>query len=416
MAVSSARQAAEAIVRRLRQNGHVALLAGGCVRDELLGREPKDYDVATDATPDRIVSLFRRTRRVGIQFGVIIVQQGTFWIEVATFRSDVSYTDGRHPDAVVFGAPEDDARRRDFTVNGLFCDPLTDQVIDYVDGRRDLAARVIRAIGDPLLRFTEDHLRMIRAVRLSAELGFEIDRPTADAIAAHPENIRRVSTERVREELTRLLVSPGRAAGFRELHVVGLLGHIIRELAWDAAVVETVAGVLERLPDPVAPEPGLAAALLPAPIPLAEQAARRLTCSNATIDAIGWLRRAIEQLDRTPDPELADLKTLMAGAHFEWLTPFWRAARLVADRPTDACERLLQRASEIPPERVRPTPLLTGDDLIELGYAPGPRFRGVLDAVYRAQLNEDLNDRPAAEAMARRLLDSGDADASTEGG
>lgn len=407
MAVATPEDAAVAIVRRLRQQGHLALLAGGCVRDQLIGREPKDYDVATDATPDRIVALFRRTRKVGIQFGVVLVLQGKHWIEVATFRSDVSYTDGRHPDAVVFGSPEDDARRRDFTVNGLFYDPVSDAVIDHVDGRRDLAARTIRAIGEPLRRFREDYLRMIRAVRLAAELGFEIEPATRDAIAVHPENILRVSTERIREEFTRLLVSPGRAAGMRVMHRVGLLPHVIQEVDWNAGHVEQVAGVLERLSNPPSPPAALAASMLPAEIVVVQQACRRLTCSNATIDAVVWLRRTLDRLERTPDPEPADLKLLMADAQFPSLLDLWRATRLAAGRPIDDCERLATRAAAIPKECVQPPPLLTGDDLIEMGFTPGPHFGRVLDAIYRAQLNETLSDRAAAEALARELLAAG---------
>lgn len=405
MAIASPRAAADAIIRRLHENGHVALLAGGCVRDELLGRVPKDYDVATNATPDRIVSLFRRTRKVGIQFGVVLVLQGKFWIEVATFRSDVSYSDGRHPDAVVFGSPEEDAERRDFTVNGLFFDPLADRVIDYVDGRRDLEARVIRAIGDPRRRFAEDYLRMIRAVRLAAELGFEIDGPTRDAIAEHPDRIEHVSSERTREELTRLLVSGGRAAGVRTLHSVGLLRHIITEIGWSAETVGMVAGVLERLPDAPSPEVALTAALLPAEPSVAARMARQLTCSNATIDAIGWLRRGLTLLEGTADPELADLKVLIAGEHFESLIALWRALRIQGGGAVDACDQLMARAGAIPAECVQPPPLITGDDLIGMGYAPGPAFRPVLDAVYRAQLNETIGDRASAEAMARTLIE-----------
>ena len=200
--------AAMAVVRRLRDHGHTAYLAGGCVRDMLLGREASDYDVATDATPDKICSLFSRTRKVGVQFGVVLVRQGRHWIETATFRTDVNYEDGRRPERVEFTTAEEDARRRDFTVNGLFYDPLEDRVIDYVAGRRDLEDGVIRAIGEPAARFAEDHLRLLRAVRFATRLGFQIEPETARAIRSHAAKIERISPERIREELEKMLAAP----------------------------------------------------------------------------------------------------------------------------------------------------------------------------------------------------------------
>ncbi len=212
----SARDDATAVVRRLRDAGHVAYFAGGCVRDTLLGHTPKDYDVATDAPPQRVRQLFHNTQAVGAAFGVILVRLGRSTIEVATFRTDGTYTDGRRPDTVTFATAEEDAKRRDFTINGLFLDPLDgDRVIDYVGGRADLDAKLIRAIGNPDERFAEDHLRLLRAVRFAARLGFEIEPTTADAIRRTP-RAARISPERIAEELRRMVVG-GRQAAWREL-------------------------------------------------------------------------------------------------------------------------------------------------------------------------------------------------------
>ncbi|HON66141.1 MAG TPA: CCA tRNA nucleotidyltransferase, partial [Phycisphaerae bacterium] len=197
----SIQDAALAVVKRLRDAGHEALWAGGCVRDMLLGIEPSDIDVATSAHPPQIVELFRRTREVGVQFGVVLVKQGPHWIEVATFRTDVNYVDGRRPERVVFTTAEEDAQRRDFTINGLFYDPLDRRVIDYVGGEQDVRSGIVRAIGEPSHRFAEDHLRLLRAVRFTTRFGFQLDPATAAAIREHAAGLARISAERIREEL-----------------------------------------------------------------------------------------------------------------------------------------------------------------------------------------------------------------------
>src|SRR5438874_117504 len=217
------REFATDVVRRLRAAGFQALWAGGCVRDRLLGREPHDYDVATDARPEQVQQVFRRTAAFGASFGVVQVN-GPFPVEVATFRSDVSYSDGRHPDAVVFSSPEEDARRRDFTINGMFFDPIADQLIDYVGGERDLHDRVLRAIGDPAARFAEDKLRLLRAVRFATRFGLTLDPATADAVRAMADQIGVVSAGRIADELRKLLTNSRRADGMRLLDEVGLVG------------------------------------------------------------------------------------------------------------------------------------------------------------------------------------------------
>ncbi|RMF77512.1 MAG: CCA tRNA nucleotidyltransferase, partial [Planctomycetota bacterium] len=191
--------------------GHTALLAGGCVRDLLLGAQPQDFDVATDATPERVCELFRGTRRVGAQFGVVLVRQRRTWVEVATFREDFQYRDGRRPEAIRYSDARHDAQRRDFTINGMFLDPLAAELIDYVGGRFDLSARLVRAVGDPAQRFAEDHLRLLRAVRFAARLGFEIEPTTLDAIRAFGDRLPRVAAERRREELDKMFAHPQRA-------------------------------------------------------------------------------------------------------------------------------------------------------------------------------------------------------------
>src|SRR5947208_9104318 len=229
------REFAVDVVRRLRDAGFQGLWAGGCVRDDLLGLVPKDYDVATDARPEQVQALFRRTVAVGASFGVVEVlgprtPAGPLKVQVATFRADGSYSDGRHPDAVVFSSPEEDARRRDFTVNGMFFDPLTEQVIDYVGGRDDLRDGVLRAIGDPAQRFAEDKLRLLRAVRFATRFNLTLDPATAHAIRAMAGEITVVSAERIADELRKLLTDPRRAAGMRLMDEVALVTPILPEV------------------------------------------------------------------------------------------------------------------------------------------------------------------------------------------
>jgi poly(A) polymerase len=231
----TAREFAIDVVRRLREAGHQALWAGGCVRDELLGRAPHDYDVATDATPEQVRRLFRRTVAVGISFGVVEVlgprgDAAPLTVQVATFRSDGTYSDGRHPDAVVFSSAREDALRRDFTINGMFLDPLGGELIDYVGGRADLDAKILRAIGDPAARFAEDKLRLLRAVRFATRFDLALDPATADALRAMAGQIVVVSAERIAEELRKLLTCPQRARGVRLLDETGLARALLPEL------------------------------------------------------------------------------------------------------------------------------------------------------------------------------------------
>ncbi|MFO0973726.1 MAG: CCA tRNA nucleotidyltransferase [Phycisphaerae bacterium] len=398
------RIAALGIVRRLRDADRRAYFAGGCVRDMLLRRRPDDYDVATDARPEEIIRLFRRTRQVGAQFGVVLVGAGPHWVEVATFRSDAAYSDGRHPDAVRFSEPADDAQRRDFTINGMFYDPLARRIIDYVDGQRDLASGVIRAIGEPQRRFEEDHLRMLRAVRFAARLGFPIESKTRAAIGRNAPHIARVSPERIFEELSSILSHPSRAAGWRDACELRLLPHLwagAASLARDARLIERR---LAALPRRAPVELAFAAILLGRPAAELHATARALRTSNDTRVAIAWLVERAAVLPELPRREVADLKLLMAHPRFGELLALHTAELAARGQSPAPCRALLRRARAIPHSEVAPPPLLSGDDLAALHLPAGPAYRVILERVYRAQLNGQLRDRTAARALARQLI------------
>ena len=404
MLVTSPREAALNIVRRLHDHGHVALFAGGCVRDMLLGRTPADYDVATDAEPDRIVGLFRRTRQVGEQFGVMLVKQGQWWIEVARFRKDLDYTDGRHPTSVVFSSPEEDALRRDFTINGMFFDPTRDEVIDYVGGRDDLARCLVRAIGQPEQRFEEDSLRMLRAVRFAAWLSFAIDPPTKAAIAHHAADITRVSTERIREELEKMLADANRARAVTLAADCGLLDPLWPDADWSADRTRHAVDTLTHLPAGASSTLGLAGLLGSYPAEQVNRICRDLTCSNRQRTTTVWLVGHQEALIAPERLSRADLKQLMAEPAFADLLALFKARLLATERALEPYETIRDRAEAIPADAIAPPPLLTGEDLIAMGFTPGPEFGPTLDAVYRAQLNEEVVQKEQACALARRLL------------
>jgi poly(A) polymerase len=404
----SPKEAAEWIVRRLRKEGFEALLAGGCVRDMLRGREPKDYDVATSARPEELLRLFRRTLKVGVQFGVVMVGDAGPWIEVATFRSDVHYSDGRHPDRVVFSTAQQDAQRRDFTVNGLFYDPARQEVIDYVGGQADLQRRVLRAIGQPSERFAEDHLRLLRAVRFAAVLDFAIERRTWQAVVEHAALLRKVSRERVLEELGRMLSSAGRAVGMRLLSESGLLAYAVPAggmgVAWPLGRVGMACGRLEGLAGETDLACPLAAALADWPGERVEDLCRELTCSNDLRKEVVWLIGALPRARRATELSLAEVKRLMASGYFTNLQRLLRADLAARHGSLAAWQVLLERSAAIPAEKVQPEPLVGGDDLKALGITPGPIYSRVLDAVYTAQLNEEVAQRGEAMAVVRQLL------------
>ncbi len=398
--------AAVEIVKTLRSAGHVALLAGGCVRDMLLGRQPDDYDVATDAHPEQVTRLFPKTRLVGAKFGVVLVRKFGHDIEVATFRADGPYSDGRHPDTVIYGTEVEDARRRDFTINGLFYDPIDDRVIDHVDGRKDLEARVIRTIGDPDRRLTEDHLRMLRAVRFSARLQFPIEPRTAQAIRSHAPRLRAISPERIWMELELILADPSRATAWELLATLGLVEHLTVEWRPTVAQIDAVARRLAALADePVSPHLALAVVLRAESPARIEEIGRAMRLSNKLIETTAWLVRSLATLLDEGRLELADLKTLMAPAAWPELLELLRVECATnAAAPIGLYERVRDRAARIEPDRIAPPPLLTGDDLSSMGLAPGPRFGEILKAVYRAQLNEQIATPEQARQLAERLI------------
>ncbi len=388
-------EAALRVVRRLREHGHQAYWAGGSVRDMLLGLDPADIDVATDAPPERIVELFRRTRHVGIQFGVVLVSQGRRWIETATFRTDLSYADGRRPEAVVFTTAEEDAQRRDFTINGLFYDPIEHRVIDYVRGQEDLRAGIVRAIGEPERRFAEDHLRMLRAVRFATRFAFRLDEATAAAINAHAQQITRISPERIREELEKMFAHPARAESLKMIANLGLLPHLWPGSDWPPDRVERACAILRELPPHADFVLSLGALLSECSASQIEKIGRALRCSNQQIADATWLLASQGIL---ADPSLPDatLKKLMASPRFEDLLALHRAIAVSQGRALAGYEAALSRRAAIRPVDVAPPPFVSGEDLIAAGLQPGPGFKQILTELYDAQLNSELTDRPSA--------------------
>lgn len=391
---------AVAIVRALRAAGHEALLAGGCVRDLLLGIEPDDYDVATDADPDRVCGLFRSTRRVGAAFGVVLVRQHGRWVEVATFRTDGSYRDGRRPESVRFSTAEDDARRRDFTINGMFLDPLADEVRDYVGGYADLHRRLLRCIGRPADRFAEDYLRLLRAVRIAARLDFTIEPATRAAMSAAAASVAGVAMERVRDELERMLAHPSRSAAVELLCTTGLLGHLCPEATSRPDALALARQWIARLPADAGFVTSLAALLHPLPAREVERVARRLTLSNEERDAVTWLVAHQADLNDSATIGLPALKKLLAHPAFPALVALFEARG-----PGDArIAALRARIAAIDPRQIQPSPLVTGEDLMARGVAAGPIYKRILAAVYDEQLAETLRTREQALARLDQLL------------
>jgi poly(A) polymerase len=420
---------ARAVVAKLRSVGHRAWLVGGCVRDLLLGAKPKDYDVATDARPDRIMDLFPRSGRVGAHFGVVLVRDAFSQVEVATFRSDHDYEDGRRPGMVHFESdPRQDALRRDFTVNGLLMDPDSGEVLDYVDGRADLERRVIRAIGDPAERFREDHLRMLRAVRFAARLGFTIDAATFDAIREHHRLILRVSAERIRDEIVRILTEGGARRGFELLDESGLLAGILPEIAAMKGVeqppefhpegdvwVHTLL-LLEQLDRPT-PTLALGALLhdvgkpptfriadrirfdghVEAGVHIAHDILTRLRFSRDQIEQVEALVANHMKFMDAPQMRESTLKRFMRLPSFEEHLELHRLDCLSSNKRLDSYEMVKGRQEQLTGEHLKPEPLLTGADLIAAGYHPGPRFSEILRTVEDAQLEGWV--RTAGEAL-----------------
>ena len=356
------------------------------MRDALLGKTPKDYDVATDATPDRVREVFgkRRTIAVGAAFGVITVlgPKRAGQIEVATFRTEGGYSDGRRPDRVEFTSAEEDASRRDFTINGLFYDPIDERVIDYVDGQRDLGAELVRAIGDPAERFAEDRLRMLRAVRFAASLRFEIDPATADAIRAHAAAITDVSPERIGAEVKRMLTETDPPRAMRLLKETELLSHVLPPLAESEEAYDRAITRLERLQGAEAP---LAlAALLAGAVEPRQVAAigRSLRWTNKEIDLVAWLVEHHGGLDDADTRPWSEVQPLLAADGGAGLVALRRA-----DGTADAAQAFCEERIDWPAEKLDPPPLVLGADLIAAGRRPGPEFSALLKRARAAQLD-----------------------------
>src|SRR5437870_5037896 len=433
------------VVHRLREAGYQALWAGGCVRDELLGLAPKDYDVATDARPEDVRGRFRRTVAVGMSFGVIEVlgprQPGEpLQVQVATFRSDSDYSDGRHPDAVTFSGPREDALRRDFTINGMFFDPLDNQLIDYVGGQEDLQAKLLRAIGDPTARFAEDKLRLLRAVRFATRFDLTLDPATEHAIRAMADQVTVVSAERIAEELRRLIVYPQRSRGVNLLYQTGLAAAILPELlpmkglpqgppnAPTGDLWDHVLAVLDHL-GPTPSFPLAFAALLhdvgkPRTVGrtpdrytfyyhehvgrrMAEEIGLRLKLANAERERIEWLVEKHQFLCDVRTMRTSKLKMTLSHPGIQELLALHRADALASGRSTEHveyCERMLEEWSQAD---LNPPPLLTGHDLTRHGLEPGPLFKQLLDAVREAQLEGTITTPKQAMELVDKLLAEG---------
>lgn len=404
----SARQRAFAleVAQKLRAAGYESLWAGGCVRDQLLGITPKDYDVATSATPDQIRDLFghRRTLPIGAAFGVVTVlgPRVAGQIEVATFRSDATYSDGRHPDSVTFTNAERDAQRRDFTINGLFFDPISEEVVDYVDGQQDLERRTIRAIGNPRLRLNEDKLRMLRAVRFAATFGFEIEPATLAAIQEMAPDITSVSAERIGMEIRRMLLDANRATALRLLRDSNLLPSVLPEVATlSPQEFDETARIMSALRQPSLP---LAFAALLSALPLPPSAfpltaGRRLRYTNKEIDRAMWLLAHCPAIATSAELLWPRLQRLLTHEGTAELITLHEAIAGSGDPALAYCRERLAW----PVERLNPPALVDGSDLIHHGLKPGPQFSDLLEQARDAQLNGEIHTRDEALALIDRL-------------
>jgi len=428
------RELANSICDTLRRNGYQALLVGGCVRDLLLGREPSDYDVTTDATPEQVGKLFPESVAVGAQFGVILIPRDGLKVEVATFRSDVGYSDGRHPDSVVYSkTPQEDVQRRDFTINGLLMRHDTGEVLDFVGGQADLEAKVIRAIGEPGRRFAEDKLRMMRAVRFAARFGFEIEPETFRAIRRHVAEIHQVSPERLREELTKMLTEGAARRAFELLDETWLLQQVLPEIRAMKGVeqppqyhpegdvwIHTLL-MLEGLP--ADPSPTLAWGVLlhdvgkpptyqsaaetgdrirfnnhvEVGVRMAEAICKRLRFSNVDAEQILALVDNHMKFGAVEEMRTATLKKFVRLPHFDEHLALHRLDCLSSHRHLESYEFVTRFLELTPPEHVRPERLLTGDDLQAMGFRPGPLFSQILQALEDGQLEGQIRTRVEAE-------------------
>ena len=450
-AATPQRDFALAVVHKLRGNGFTALWAGGCVRDALLGRIPKDFDVACNATPDEVIQLFgqRRTVAVGVSFGVVMVlgpNKESGQVEVATFRSDGQYLDGRRPTSVRFCSPEEDAHRRDFTINGMFYDPVNDQVLDYVGGQDDLKTGIVRAIGSPAARFTEDKLRMLRAVRFAATFRFELDAATSNAIHQLHEQIRQVSVERISQELKRMFAHPTRDRAFQLLSRTMLLSTLFPylyigipdehrrpdeckpsdKLPGDNSVqlvghgspststAEDIQGILPNLED--SSFESTFAVLFTALLNTSEsprgrtsqvrRECQRFKLSNDETERICWLADNCQTLSNAAGLPKHVLKPILSNPCISSLLSMRAAIDIAQGRPPKDADFCRQYLAKTPSDVLDPPALIDGIDLKSLGIPAGPVFRQILDSIRRAQLDEQIVSRHDALSYIQQRQDS----------
>lgn len=432
------RELANAICDTLQQDGHQAFLVGGCVRDLLLGREPADYDVATDASPARVMQLFPDSTAVGAQFGVVLVSRDARKVEVATFRQDVGYSDGRHPDQVVYARkPEEDVSRRDFTINGLLLRHDSGEVLDFVGGQADLKAGIIRAIGTPERRFAEDKLRMLRAIRFAARFGYPIEANTFAAIQQLAKEIHAVSSERIHEELGKLLTEGAARRGFELLDEAGLLQEVLPEISAMKGVPQPpeyhpegdvwihTRMMLEDLPPGASRtlawgvllhDIGKPGTFRPASVTgdrirfdghvevgvrMAGEIGKRLKFSRGDTEQVQALVANHMKFKDVAQMRKSTLKRFVRQPLFGEHLELHRLDCLASHGRLEAYDLVRNFLAETPPEQVRPTRLLTGDDLSEMGYIPGPEFQTILRALEDAQLEGSLSRREQAIAFVK---------------
>ena len=428
-------RAAVRVQQRLKQAGYRALLAGGCVRDLILGVEPNDYDIATSATPGEVAQLFEKVISVGAAYGVQIVVQPEGFYEVTTFRKDGPYWDGRHPDTVEFVDEIEDAKRRDFTINAMFLDPKSNSIIDYVGGQDDLRNRVLRTVGPPEQRFAEDHLRILRAVRFATRFGYAIEPETLQAVRKMSHLITRTSAERIRDEILKILTEGGARRGFELLDETGLLEHLLPEVTAMKGVeqpeefhpegdvfVHTML-MLEHLED-ASPALALAALLHDAGKPptqsfedrirfnnhdkvgarISEDVCRRLRMPHETMAKVAWMVENHMRLSAIPDMRDSKRKRFIRHPWFPDLLELGRIDCVASHGCLDGIYWIQDYIATLPPDKLKPVPLLRGKDLIEMGLEPGPSFSQILTAVEDAQLEGQISDKEQATEFVRDYL------------
>ena len=423
-----AEETAVSIVTKLQKNGFESYFAGGCVRDKLMNRNPEDFDIATQATPEEIAKLFSNTIPVGSSFGVMVVVKKGIQYEVATFRNEHGYSDGRHPDIVQFTTPEEDASRRDFTINGMFFNPLENKIIDYVNGQEDIKNKIIRAIGDPDKRFTEDRLRLMRAIRFAVRLNFSIEKNTWNAIKANAEHINTISPERIREETTKILMGPRAGIAVKLLQKAGLLKMILPEAEAMIGVEQPVeyhpeGDVFEHtcllLDGMHEPDEILAWAAflhdIGKPVTyrrakdrirfnnhnragsiMAEKICRRLRFSNESTDAICNCIDNHMNFMHVRNMRPSTLKRLIRRPTFFNELELHRLDCESSHGDISNWEFLKEKSSLYKEEEIRPDPLINGHDLIKAGYKPGRLFKEILNEVESLQLEDRITDKEQA--------------------